>query len=534
LLDTDFIGRTCGEVDGLDWDYDANVIFEVEQTDYDNDGITYWQETHVYNNSISPEVKNDRYAVIVGAGASCKLRQKSNIGSWDYPYKGTYLRYDRGYGWTDYTLYVDLMTIERFPDGDKEDIGVMFGYQDPDNYYLLRWEENDYGDDRMLLWKFVDGVRTELHDPVYTDLKENQWYTLKIKLVGNYITVDKYKNRPLDGHIYLWERIFNVYDSSLSHGSIALFTWRNRGARFDDILVKKPDGDILLSEGFDYGRIDEWTAVDEASGSSQWELTPLSVDQEDFYIQPDFVYRVLRLVAHYDKNHIVYLSADKYRDADGDGTNDVNGVSMKGSVEYLINDWLDERSDSNDLNLIYIFDHGNYDEVKETSYIAIDSDRDGYAWDSLLNPDSWPIDTNSFIYDYDVEGWLPYYGDGGIGRLTFIVEACYIGHFIDALSHQGQNRIIMPSTTKDASASGDTGSDWPAFSHALFKEMASGDTNFADAFNEADRHVEEENFLSIEIGQDPKLDDNGDKKGSDYPLPDPETKDGYLAAKTGL
>ncbi len=529
LADIDFIGRTSGEVDG-EWDFDANVIFEISQNDYDNDGITYWQEVYpdVYDGSISPLERNDRYAVIVGAGASCKLMQKNDIGSTMYPYKGTYLRYEQGYEWTDYTFYVDIMTNDDI-EPDNEDIGVMFRYQDEDNYYLLRWEKNN-DNDRLLLWKFVDGVCTELGE-VYTDLEENQWYTLKINLVGDHISVWKNKNMPLNGFAEMWTSIFNLDDSSLSSGSIGLFTWKNKGARFDDILVENPDGDILLSEGFDCERKDRWTIVDEASGSSQWELTQLSADQEDFYIGPDFAYRALRLAAHYDEHNIVYLSADKWRDADGDGINDVDDVSVKDSVEYLLEEWLRDRSDSNDLNLVYIFDHGSYSEL-EGSFVGLDSDRDGYVWDSaLLFPDSVPIDTEAHIRGWEVDIWLPYYGDGGIGRLTFIIEACLIGHIIDTLSHQGENRIIIPSTTWDASASGETGSDWPAFSFNLFRILASGSENLADAFNEAYRFVTEDNYLSILCEQDPKLDDNGDGVGHDHL---PNGGDGYLAAVTGL
>lgn len=529
LADIDFIGRTSGEVDG-EWDFDANVIFEISQNDYDNDGITYWQEVWgPYDGSISPLERNDRYAVIVGAGASCKLMQKNDIGSTMYPYKGTYLRYEQGYDWTDYTFYVDLMTNELVPDGYNEDIGVMFRYQDEDNYYLLRWEQNE-DNDRMVLWKFVDGVKTDLGE-VYTDLEENQWYTLKIVLSGNHISVWKNKNMPLNGFVEMWTIVFNLDDSSLSSGSIGLFTWKNKGARFDDILVENPDGDILLSEGFDYERKDRWTIVDEASGSSQWELTQLSADQEDFYIGPDFAYRALRLAAHYDENDIVYLSADKWRDADGDGINDVNDVCVKDSVEYLLEDWLSDRSDSNDLNLIYIFDHGSYSEL-EGSFVGLDSDRDGYVWDSaIMFPDSVPIDTEAHIRGWEVDIWLPYYGDGGISRLTFIMEACLIGHFIDTLSHQGENRIIIPSTTWDGSASGETGSDWPAFSFNLFRILASGEENLAAAFNEAYDFVTTENYLSIACEQDPKLDDNGDGVGHDNL---PNGGDGYLAAVTGL
>jgi len=72
--------------------------------------------------------------------------------------------------------------------------------------------------------------------------------------------------------------------------------------------------------------------------------------------------------------------------------------------------------------------------------------------------------------------------------------------------------------------------------------MTDGRTNFAEAFNIADKHVDETNFLSIWcciaggqlVPTDSKLDDNWDWIGHDRPLPSKVNGDGYLAEKTGL
>jgi hypothetical protein len=119
-----------------------------------------------------------------------------------------------------------------------------------------------------------------------------------------------------------------------------------------------------------------------------------------------------------------------------------------------------------------------------------------------------------------------------INRLTFIVEACQIGHFIDVLSKSDQSRIIVPSTVYDKNASGETGSDWPVFSYNFFNKLVDGRTNFMDAFNEA-YYAVKNNFLSItpECDQDPKLDDDGEPPGH-HDLPN--QGDGYLAFITGL
>jgi hypothetical protein len=371
--DIDFIGRTCGEVDGDERNFDADVIFELYQNDYDQDGITYWQEVFgPYDGSIQPTVTNNRYAVIVGGGASGKLRQQNDIGSYSSPYKGTYFRYNEGYGWTDYTMRVDMMTTDDI-DTDNEEIGVMFRYQNANNYYLFRWENNG-ATDKMRLWKFVNGVKTSLGE-VSSDLTRDQWYTIEVRVSGSNINIYKNINAPLSLGASAFQLVFSKVDSSLSSGTIALFTWRDRGAYFDDIYVKNPSGDYLLSEGFDYGRLDQWTKVDEALGSSNWGITSIGVDQEDFYVGPDYIVRELHLIAHIPETMIMYLSADKYRDVDGDGVNDVDGVSIKPNVQYLLEEWFSTYSDSNDLNLFYIFDHGFSDGAG--SYVMIDSDRNG-------------------------------------------------------------------------------------------------------------------------------------------------------------
>ena len=523
--DIDFIGRTCGEVDGS-WDFDANVIFEISQNDFDEDKITYWQETSgPYDRTISPLDKNDRYAIIVGAGASCKLKQTSDCGSGQEPWKGTYLKYDKGYSWNDYEISVDLMSRWDFWP-DKEDIGIMFRYQDPDNYYLIRWEQNLITD-KMYFWKFVDGVRYPL-DIAYPTLQKWKWYTLRIRLEGNHIEVFKLKNVPL-GTPENEVKVIDYYDDDnpLLSGTVALFTWRNTGAFFDDIHIKNLEQDELLYDGFDYGQRYDWTVVNEA-GPSEWKQTNLCIDQEDFYVTPDYIYRELLLVAHYSKENIMYLSTDKYRDVDGDGFNDVDEVATKDSIKYLIDTWLEENSDSDDINLIYIFDHGKYDEGVG-SWIAIDNDRDGNPYNFLDYP-------HNRIYDYEVNWWLPKYGpDYTIGRLILIPEACFPGYFIDACSDPDfphQYRIIMPSAGYDQIATPQLAKDYPAFSYNIFKNMADGQTNWVQAFNIAAHYVEEIDPMCNVIEQKPLYDDNGVDGGHDYPLP--KEDDGNVGIFSGI
>ncbi len=415
---------------------------------------------------------------------------------------------------------------------DKEVIGVMFRYQDVDNYYLLRWKRNG-----MRSCMYLDEVVGGTHNNIakkFEYLMRTNWYTLDISLSGANILIKVNDNRN-----DIWKTVFDLSDSSHNSGSIALYSWRNRQAWFDDVLVTESDDDILLEDGFDHGKFYSWIAMAPPGEEPNWDTTKRLTDQEDFYVMPDFVYRELLLIGHYKEDNIYYLNADKWRDVDGDGANEVRKVTTDNSLKFSLKEWLNQDGHpdkNNHLNLVYIFDHGMNGGIrwgiKLRSYITVDSNRDGDCGDL---PDA--------IYSNEIDRWLPNYSPIGIGRLSFIVEACFIGQFVDEVGgHPLQNRITIASTSWDTSAGGETGQDWPAFSHMLFKTLASGETNFANAFNVADKHVDVTNFLSIWCCKNPytdelvptdsKLDDNGDKIGHDYYLPN--NNDGCLAIQTGL
>jgi len=336
----------------------------------------------------------------------------------------------------------------------------------------------------------------------------------------------------------------DVIEKYLEYEIVLMKEFKDEGKTLDDVLVYESNDDILLEEDFDLGKFFFWKIVYPPKDMYvNWKITKRLDDQEDFYIEPDFVYRELHLIAHYDEGNIRYLSVDKWRDADGDGTNDVNCLSTRVNVRNVTWNWLRDTSDEKDINLLYIFDHGNYTyfgwPLGYHSFFTVDSNRDGRAGSG-----GGPAGLDELILDTRFDIWLPLftYGASGHGRLTFIIEACYIGHYIDILgNHPLQERIIITSTTNDTSAGGETGQDWPAFSHMLFKAMANGETDFTTAFNIADKHVNETNFLSIWgirdwtgklVPTNSKLDDNGDGIGHDYTLPNNE--DGYLAEITGL
>ena len=513
--DTDFIGRTCGEADGNIqniWQNDADVIFNISQNDYDNDGITYKREVNVFNSvtPFKPKIENDRYAVIIGGGASCKVKQMSNSGN-DLNPGGPNLVYNKGSSWTDYIFQVDLMTNEE-SDYDIEAIGVMFRYQNTNNFYILKWKITGF----MYLDKVVNGIHYNIGKN-WDLLIKNNWYTINVTLNGNNIKIERINE---NGDC---RTVFDITDyNSLSSGSIALFCWKNIGAWFDDVRVVDSNNNVLLVEGFDYGLI---PSCDWILNGNEWIVTGVSTDQEEMYKELDFLYRELINVFHYNEENIYYLSAHKWRDADGDGRFDVDDLSMKSKVEYALETWLKDKSDSNDLNFIYIITHGGYVPINtlgggDYSSIAFDSNRNGVVWDK---------DNNGAIKDSEVKDWLKYHNYGSdIGRLVFLLDSCFSGHYNVALCKSGEPRIIMTSSSIYEPAELETGQDWGAFSYKFFTEMADGVTNVANAFNDADEHINTTNFMSIDVimkwdytfwPQNGSLDDNGNGLGNDYNLP---------------
>ncbi|MFC3040717.1 metallophosphoesterase [Virgibacillus xinjiangensis] len=138
--------------------------------------------------------------------------------------KGTFAYYDKAQAinsWKDYTFSTTLRS------GDNDGIGLMFRYQDPDNYYKLDLDEER---NFIKLFKVVDGVETTLaqvDDPGYTIGANFEW---KIKVSGNQIQAFK------DGI-----DIFGgpIMDDSHSTGTVALYSWGNPNSYFDGIRVTK-------------------------------------------------------------------------------------------------------------------------------------------------------------------------------------------------------------------------------------------------------------------------------------------------------
>jgi hypothetical protein len=467
----------------------------------------------------------DKYAIIVAGGASAKLGQVENCGDSSSPYKGTYAYYTDGSSWTNYNLYFDFNIWDS--DATADHIGVMFRYQNNDNYYRLRIK-NYYSNDYIYLEKFVNGNFYSISSTSYT-VDRNTWYTYKIQLSGSSISVWKQTSAQL------WQSVISTTDNSFSNGTIALYSCRCAGAWFDDLLVRSSG--MFFEQDFERkeegvsatsvypGSPVKWNEIDD-NGSSDWQFSdsqeddnPFVEDPEDFYTECDDLYNLL---VDYDYT-VRYLSVDRWSDPDDDDYNEIYDVATSSSIEDAYS-WMAQNSDSNDKCLIYMFDHGYYNILNNKGFLYIDNNRDGDRQDS-----------SDRLYDDTVADWVD--DIDSYGTLIFVLEACFAGRFTYDVGYNSDDRIVITSTDSSHAANpwyddGDK-TDWPVFSKHLFERLDDG-YSFKDAYNYAGDAVDDNNDYydpGVEY-QYPMCDDDGDGAGHQHDLPN--GGDGSLAASTYL
>jgi hypothetical protein len=130
---------------------------------------------------------------------------------------GTYAYWQAGSGWTDYAATV------RMKSDDNDGIGIMFRYQDENNYYRFNWDRQR---NSRALVKCENGQFTVLAED-FVPYVTGKYYEVKISAQGSSLQVS------IDG-----SPVFSVSDSTFSSGTIALYCWANEGTYFDDILVE--------------------------------------------------------------------------------------------------------------------------------------------------------------------------------------------------------------------------------------------------------------------------------------------------------
>jgi hypothetical protein len=121
-----------------------------------------------------------------------------------------------GSGWTDYTTTATIKST------DNDAMGIMFRYQDQNNYYRFTWDKERSS--RSLI-KVQSGVATVLAQD-FVPYVTGQEYQVKISAQGRNLQVS------IDG-----SPVLSATDSTFSSGTIALYSWANASAYFDDITV---------------------------------------------------------------------------------------------------------------------------------------------------------------------------------------------------------------------------------------------------------------------------------------------------------
>lgn len=148
-----------------------------------------------------------------------------NFGSGTDPAKpGTYAL-TGDLNWTDYTIRAEVRST------DNDAIGIIFRYQDPQNYYRFSMDtQRSY---RRLIKKVQGNVIVLAEDA--EAYARDRWYALRIAVKGIRI------------QIFVDEGVlFDVGDDSLSQGKFGLYCWGNAGSEFKNILVES-DAGVLFS-----------------------------------------------------------------------------------------------------------------------------------------------------------------------------------------------------------------------------------------------------------------------------------------------
>ncbi len=159
----------------------------------------------------------------VWSASTGALRQTSDIHSTPttaatVPKTGTFNRFTAGSAWTNYSVTTELRS------SDNDTLGVMFRYTNNTNYYRFSMDSERA---QRRLTKVRNGTWTTLWSDS-TAYQLNRTYVLEIIANGSTLTV------KLDG-VQLWS---GTDTNTLTTGTVAMYSWQNTGAQFDNVLVR--------------------------------------------------------------------------------------------------------------------------------------------------------------------------------------------------------------------------------------------------------------------------------------------------------
>jgi hypothetical protein len=154
--------------------------------------------------------------------------------------------------WGNYRVSLTLQSA------NADDIGIMFRYQDADNYYRFSW--NNQHMQRSLV-KRHRGAFTLLAEDTQPAAPQHP-YQLTI------VALDQLLEVWVDTTL-----VFSVRDADLPTGPIALFALGNGDNYFDNLVAEDLDtSSVLVWNDFDDGRFADWMIVDEGpmTAMSEW------------------------------------------------------------------------------------------------------------------------------------------------------------------------------------------------------------------------------------------------------------------------
>ena len=140
--------------------------------------------------------------------------------------------------WTNYLF------TGRMRNTDNDAFGVVFRYQDPDNFYRVMWS-NDYtcdddgvngwwADEPRLRFDLIrDGELIPLDSLYFTNL-QGEWYDFEVEALGDTVAF------WLDGI-----KLFEHTGGGLGHGAIGLLQQGSTNVYFDDLRVFIPEPTTL-------------------------------------------------------------------------------------------------------------------------------------------------------------------------------------------------------------------------------------------------------------------------------------------------
>ena len=164
-------------------------------------------------------------------------------------------------------LWSDYLVSMKIRSSDNDALGILFRYQDEENYYRFSWDAQNKS---RRLEKRVGGVLHKLAQDTAL-YAANQKYALQISASGSDLKV------VVDG-----KTIFSLKDTSLTKGTIGLYSFYNAGSYFDDVRVEDLlTGSTLLADDFNDGNRVGWTILDEGddAGPSAWKVVNGSLAQ---------------------------------------------------------------------------------------------------------------------------------------------------------------------------------------------------------------------------------------------------------------